>query len=113
MCQVLLYNINFDCVLCPENHVLSYSTTNRDGYREFKSKPYICESCPSRSKCTNNSKCEKTILKHLWSDYLELAEDYRHAPELRRLYDRRKETIERVFVDTKEKHSMRFTFSAA
>lgn len=106
-----IYEEHFDCVLCPENHVLSYSTTNRDGYREFKSKPYICESCPSRSKCTNNSKCEKTILKRLWSDYLELAEDYRHAPELRRLYDRRKETIERVFVDAKEKHSMRFTFS--
>lgn len=39
-----IYEEHFDCVLCPENHVLSYSTTNRDGYREFKSKPYICES---------------------------------------------------------------------
>ena len=49
-------------------------------------------------------------LKHLWSDYLELAEDYRHTPELRRLYDHRKETTERVFADAKEKHSMRFTY---
>ena len=105
-----IYDEYFDCVLCPENHVLSYSTTNRDGCREFKSKPYICENCPSRSKCTTNSQCTKTVLKHLWSDYLELAEDYRHTPELRKLYDRRKETIERVFADAKEKHSMRFTY---
>ena len=105
-----IYDEYFDCVLCPENHVLSYSTTNRDGCREFKSKPYICENCPSRSKCTTNSQCTKTVLKHLWSDYLELAEDYRHTPKLRKLYDRRKETIERVFADAKEKHSMRFTY---
>ncbi|HBM30473.1 MAG TPA: hypothetical protein DD784_00665 [Ruminococcaceae bacterium] len=52
----------------------------------------------------------KTVLKHLWNGYLELAEDYRHTPEIRKLYDRRKETIERVFADTKEKHSMRFTY---
>ena len=43
-----IYDEYFNCVLCSENHVLSYSTTNRDGCREFKSKPYICENCPSR-----------------------------------------------------------------
>jgi len=105
-----IYDEYFNCVLCSENHVLSYSTTNRDGCREFKSKPYICKNCPSRGKCTANSSCIKTVLKHLWNGYLELAEDYRHTPEIRKLYDRRKETIERVFADTKEKHSMRFTY---
>ena len=105
-----IYDEYFNFVLCSENHVLSYSTTNRDGCREFKSKPYICENCPFRGKCTANSSCIKTVLKHLWNGYLELAEDYRHTPEIRKLYDRRKETIERVFADTKEKHSMRFTY---
>ena len=33
----------YDCVICPENHILSYATTSKDGYREFKSKKYICE----------------------------------------------------------------------
>lgn len=105
-----IYDEYFDCVLCPENQVLSYSTTNRDGYREFKSRPYFCENCPSLSKCTENSTHTKTVLKHLWDDYLDLAEDYRHTPELRKLYDRRKETIERVFADAKGKHAMRFTY---
>ena len=25
-----------DCYICPENQILRYSTTNRDGYREYK-----------------------------------------------------------------------------
>lgn len=33
-----IFDEYYDCVLCPEDHVLSYATTNRDGYREFKSK---------------------------------------------------------------------------
>lgn len=35
------YDEYFDCVICPENQVLSYATTNREGYREFKSKTYV------------------------------------------------------------------------
>ena len=104
-----VYDKYHDCVICPENHVLSYATTNREGYREFKSKTYICESCPSRYKCTENSKCEKTVTKHIWSEYLEKVEDIRYTPTYKEMYERRKETIERVFAGAKEKHAMRYT----
>ena len=40
---------------------------------------------------------------------LEKVEDIRHTPEYKELYERRKETIERVFADAKEKHAMRYT----
>ena len=33
-------------------HILSYRTTNRDGYREYRSDPEICAQCPSRHLCT-------------------------------------------------------------
>ena len=104
-----VYDKYYDCVICPENQILSYSTTNREGYREFKSKGYICENCPSRYKCTENQKFEKTVTKHIWDDYLDKAEDIRHTPEYKDLYDKRKETIERVFADAKEKYAMRYT----
>ena len=104
-----VYDKYYDCVICPENHVLNYATTNREEYREFKSKTYICENCPSRYKCTENSKYEKTVTKHIWSDYLEKVEDIRHTPIYKEMYERRKETIERVFADAKEKHAMRYT----
>lgn len=40
---------------------------------------------------------------------MELVEDYRHTPEYKELYTHRKETVERVFADAKEKHGMRYT----
>ena len=35
--------------------------------------------------------------------------DVRYTPEYQQLYKRRKETVERVFADAKEKHAMRYT----
>lgn len=104
-----IYDEQFDCVLCPENQVLTYSTTNRDGYREFRSNPEICKNCPRLGDCTQSKKHQKIVTKHIWTDYLELAEDYRHTDTYKELYGRRKETIERVFADAKEKYGMRYT----
>lgn len=98
-----IFDEYYDCVLCPENKVLNYSTTNRDGYREFKSKGCKCEKCPSIGRCTESSKHEKLVTKHIWEEYIERAEDVRHTPEYKELYGKRKETIERVFADAKEK----------
>lgn len=104
-----VYDDYYDCVICPEYKVLHYCTTNRDGYQEFKSRSYLCTQCESRNLCTASVKCEKVVLRHIWHDYVELAEDDRHTPEYRELYKIRKEKIERVFADAKEKHGMRFT----
>lgn len=104
-----VYDVYYDCVICPENQVLNYSTTNRDGYKEFKSKGYKCEKCPTKNKCTKNAKSEKTVTRHIWSEYIEMAEDIRCTPKYKAIYTLRKETIERVFADAKEKYSMRYT----
>lgn len=104
-----VYDAYYDCVICPENQILNYTTTNREGYKEFKSKGNICKHCPSRSHCTKNKKYEKTVTKHIWSEYLEIVEDIRHTFVYKELYAKRKETIERVFADAKEKYAMRYT----
>jgi len=104
-----VYDEYYDCVICPENQVLPYATTNKHGYREFKSNPQVCQNCPSRAKCTESKNLQKVVNFHIWNDYLELAEDVRHSPEGKEIYERRKETIERVFGDAKEKHGLRYT----
>ena len=38
-----------------------------------------------------------------------LKKDLRHNYEMKEIYGKRKETIERVFADAKEKHGMRWT----
>ena len=104
-----VYDEYYDCVICPEYHTLEYSTTNIEGYREYKSDPKVCANCPTRHLCTHSQSCIKTVTRHVWKDYEELAEDIRQTPEYADIYKMRKETIERVFADAKEKHAMRYT----
>lgn len=81
-----VYDEFYDCIICPEYQVLNYRTTNRDGYREYKSNSKICKDCPARQLCTESKDCVKTVTKHIWSDYIELAEDIRHTPKYAELY---------------------------
>lgn len=52
---------------------------------------------------------QKVVIRHIWEDYIERAEDVRHSPLGKDTYSMRSKTIERVFADAKEKHSMRYT----
>ena len=104
-----VYDEFYDCVICPEYQPLKYSTTNRDGYREYKSDPKLCRDCPTRELCTHSKNCVKTVQRHIWKDYEEMADNARYTPVYQKLYKKRKETIERVFADAKEKHAMRYT----
>jgi transposase len=104
-----VYDEYYDCVICPNNQVLRYTTTNREGYKEFKSDPKVCKNCPMRLKCTESKDCIKVVTMHVWDEYLELAEDVRHSPRGKEIYALRSQTIERIFADAKEKHFMRYT----
>ena len=46
---------------------------------------------------------------HIWQTHLEEADHLRHHQDVKPIYAKRKETIERVFADAKEKHGMRWT----
>lgn len=104
-----VYDEYYDCILCPHDRVLSYATTNRDGYREYKSRSYICANCPDLARCTLSRDKTKVVTQHIWKEYIERAEDVRHSDLGKSTYALRSRTIERVFADAKEKHAMRFT----
>lgn len=103
------YIKEFDYYVCPNDKILKYTTTNRNGYREFKSDPKDCANCPFLSKCTQSKKHQKVINRHIWEEYKEDANKRRKTPEWKKIYPKRKETIERVFADTKEKNNLRYT----
>jgi hypothetical protein len=104
-----VYDEYYDCIICPNNQILKYSTTNRKGYREYKSDPKICCECPLREKCTQSKNMTKVVPRHIWEPYIEIAEELRYTKRGQALYKMRGETIERVFADAKEKHGMRYT----
>ncbi len=104
-----VYDEMYDCYICPADKVLKYSTTNREGYREYKSDPCSCQYCPYLSKCTLGRDHQKVVMRHVWEDYMERCEDIRYTVGMKELYQQRKETIERVFGTAKEYHGLRYT----
>lgn len=103
------YDEYYDCYICPNDKILKYSTTNRDGYKEYKSNKRDCANCPHLKQCTESKEHVKLVTRHVWEDYMEKVEDIRHTAGIKDIYKRRSETIERVFADAKEKHGMRYT----
>ena len=65
--------------------------------------------CPCKAKCGANEKGQKIFTAHIWQEYLDLVEQIRKTERGKDIYAKRKETIERVFADAKEKHAMRYT----
>ena len=103
------YDEYYDCYVCPNGKTLEYSTTNRDGYREYKSCGTVCAECPYLAQCTGSRDHVKVITRHVWADYLETCEDIRSTRGMKELYAQRKETIERLFGTAKEAHGFRYT----
>lgn len=106
-----VYDEQYDCYLCPNNQVLAYATTNREGSREYKSKPSECRICPLLKQCTHSKNHQKVVCRHVWQKYLDRCEDIRHEVGSKETYNLRKETVERIFGEAKENHGLRFTQS--
>jgi len=104
-----VYDEYNDCYICPNDQILKYSTTNRDGYKEYKSCSHICEKCEFLGQCTASKNHVKIVTRHVWEEYMEACEDIRQTLGMKDLYSHRKETIERIFGTAKENHGFRYT----
>ena len=93
---------------CPNEQVLTYTTTNREGNREYKSNPKICAECPLLSQCTQSKNKTKVITRHVWEDSKEWVRLNRLSRSGKYLYRLRYQTIERSFADAKELHGLRY-----
>ena len=103
-----VYDPDQNIYLCPNGQKLTYRTTNREGYREYRSDPAICRNCPLRGQCTSNAQAIKTITRHVWEDYKEKVDSHRKTASGKAIYKRRKETVERSFADAKQLHGHRY-----
>ncbi|MCK4024537.1 IS5/IS1182 family transposase, partial [Streptococcus suis] len=52
---------------------------------------------------------QKVVTRHIWKEALESCEEIRHRKGMKELYQKRKETIERLFGTAKEYHNLRYT----
>uniref|UniRef100_UPI001CF94336 IS1182 family transposase n=1 Tax=Metabacillus niabensis TaxID=324854 RepID=UPI001CF94336 len=58
-----VYDEHFDCYLCPAGEILKYSTTTKEGYREYKSPKHICATCPFLAQCTESKDHQKVVTR--------------------------------------------------
>lgn len=102
------YDAASDTYHCPADEVLTYRTTDRQGYRHYASDPMVCRDCVLRPQCTKSRSHTKVVTRHVWADSVERIDAHRLTPEGKRYYARRKETVERSFADAKQLHGHRY-----
>lgn len=93
---------------CPQGQLLAYATTDRNGYRHYRSDPAVCRTCPLKASCTSNAKAQRTITRHVWANARERLDANRLTAWGKAVYRRRKETVERSFADAKQLHGHRY-----
>jgi len=93
---------------CPQGQELGYVTTDRTGYRHYKSDPAKCRNCPLLASCTSSANKTKIVTRHVWQDVREKVDGYRLTSWGKLIYRRRKETVERSFADAKQLHGHRY-----
>ena len=97
-----------DCYICPQGGILKYRTTDRDGYRHYASDPSQCRNCPMQPRCTRSANFTKVVTRHIWQDHKDRVNRHRYTDEGKKIYERRKETVERSFADSKQLHGHRY-----
>ncbi len=102
------YDEKLDVYICPNGQLLSYRTTNRDGYRQYHSQASKCRACPLRQQCTRSRNMVKVITRHVWQAARDRVDGHRLEPQGKKIYERRKETVERSFADAKQLHGHRY-----
>lgn len=106
--KVFHYELETDGYRCPQGQLLTYATTDRTGYRHYKSDPAICRTCPLLASCTSNANATRLLIRHVWADARERTDAHRLTPWGKAIYKRRKETVERSFADAKQLHGHRY-----
>jgi transposase len=103
-----VYDKQSDSYRCPQGASLTYRTTGREGYRYYHSDPSVCTGCEQRGRCTQSANHTKVLTRHVWEIAKETVDARRLTDWGKRIYKRRKETVERSFADAKQLHGHRY-----
>lgn len=106
--RLFVFDADNNHYTCPAGQLIPYNTTNRLGYREYHSDSEQCKNCPFLDQCTRSRNRTKVITRHIWQDSVERTDARRLTAKGKRIYQRRKETVERSFADAKQLHGHRY-----
>ncbi len=58
--------------------------------------------------CLSEKQTKKSLRRHVWEDFKDMAYTFTHTENGKKIYTRRKETVERSFAGSKELHGLRY-----
>ena len=103
-----VYDEYNDIYICPNEKDLIPTGINKDGYIIYKADQHDCSNCPFKGQCTKSK--YKQVLRHVWEEYKEMTNEYRHREDVIKEYKERPSHIERIFADGKMKYGLRKTY---
>jgi len=96
-----------DVYVCPKTGIiLEYKNIDRNGYKEYSSSK-DCKNCPHILECCGKAKYRK-IRRHIKEEINEKARERRLSDEGKEILQKRRETVERSFADSKCNHGFRY-----
>ena len=97
-----------DAYICPKTGVvLPYKNIDKNGYKKYYDRKQ-CEGCPYQKECCGNNKF-RTLRRFINEEINEKARERRLSEEGKKLFKKRKTTVERSFGDSKQNHGYRYT----
>jgi transposase len=107
---IFTYDVSADVYHCPQGKILTpRSVSKEDGYVTYRSRSKDCKECPLRNQCFSRSVTSRTVKRSVWQAYSDELEHIRLTSYHAQYYPLRKQTIERIFADGKEKQGLRYT----
>ena len=73
--KAFAYQADVDGYRCSQGQLLAYATTDRTGYRHYKSDPAICKACPLLASSSRTA--VRLITCHVWAEARERVDAYR------------------------------------
>ena len=97
-----------DVYVCPKmGIIIPYKNIDKNGYKKYYDRKQ-CAGCPYQKQCCGKSKF-RTIRRLVFEEVNERARERRLSEEGKKLFKKRKTTVERSFGDSKQNHGYRYT----
>lgn len=80
-----VYDEYNDIYICPnEKDLIWAGSITKDGYMIYRACEKDCSNCPFKKQCTKGK--YKQVLRHVWEEYKEMTNDYRHHDDVKEIY---------------------------
>lgn len=102
------YDYEHEAYICPNQKLLTYQKTTSMGYSQYQANPCDCANCTKKEKCVPSNHDFKKLNRHVWEGFKDQIRKFTRTEKGKELYEKRKETIERSFADSKQNHGHRY-----